>query len=74
MLLTLCGKTRRLVSICKIRKGRAAVTHVAFRTHDSRSPAGLGGAEAPNFYFSGEDGIIYLAGDDASRCKEVMGP
>jgi hypothetical protein len=34
----------------------------------------LGGAEAPNFYFSGEDGVVYLGGDDQTRCKEVRTP
>lgn len=62
----------RLVNVSKLRKGKSSVTHVTFRTHDTRSPASLGGAEAPYFYFSGEDGIVYLAGDDASRCKEVL--
>lgn len=30
----------RLVSVSKIRKGHAAITHIVFRTHDTRSPAG----------------------------------
>lgn len=61
----------RLVNQCSIQKGQSAVTHVAYRTNDTRSVAARGGEEAPAFYFAGEDGIIYLGCEDKTKVIEV---
>ena len=58
----------RLICQCTIQKGKVAITHVVFRSNDSRASAA---GQVPSFYFSGEDGVIYTGTDDSSRCREV---
>eukprot|EP00960_Hanusia_phi_P037601 753028-Hanusia_phi.AAC.3 len=57
------------VQQCIIQKGQGAITHIAFR---SKKSVKNDDGDAPTYYFSGEDGVVYYGSDDKTKVQELF--